>query len=68
LEDACLRPHENPRVVMTLSNEQVRKPINRQAIGRWKNYAPFMSETSLKNLEMANGSHDDSAVEAHRPA
>ena len=68
LEDACLRPHENPRVVMTLSNEQVRKPINRQAIGRWKNYAPFMSETALKNLEMANGSHDDSAVEAHHPA
>jgi hypothetical protein len=24
--------------VLTLSHEQVRKPINRSSIGRWKNY------------------------------
>ena len=37
--DACLRPHENKRVVHTLSHEQVRRPINRDGIGRWRKYA-----------------------------
>ncbi len=34
-EPACLSPHENPRMVFTLSHEQVRRPINREGIGRW---------------------------------
>jgi hypothetical protein len=34
-EDACARPHENPRLVFTLSHEQVRRPVNSQGIGRW---------------------------------
>jgi hypothetical protein len=34
-EPACLSPHENPRMVFTLSHEQVRRPINRDGIGRW---------------------------------
>jgi hypothetical protein len=34
-EDACVRPHENTRLVFTLSHEQVRRPVNRQGIGRW---------------------------------
>ncbi len=38
-DDACLRPEENRRVVHTLSHEQVRRPINREGLGRWKNYA-----------------------------
>jgi len=50
-EPACLRPEENSRVVMTLSNEQVRKPIHRQAIGRWKNYEPFMTDNIMRNFE-----------------
>ena len=37
-EDNCLHPEKNNRVVQTLSNEQVRKPINSEGIGRWKNY------------------------------
>jgi tetratricopeptide (TPR) repeat protein len=34
-EDACMRPHENARLVFTLSHEQVRQPVNRQGMGRW---------------------------------
>jgi hypothetical protein len=37
--EACLSPEGNPRVVITLSQEQVRRPVNTGAIGRWKNYA-----------------------------
>jgi len=37
-DDACLRFHETGRVVMTLSYDQVRKPMYRSAVGRWKRY------------------------------
>ena len=33
-----LKPEHNPRATVTLSALQVRKPINRSSIGRWKNY------------------------------
>ncbi len=36
---ACLHPEANNRIVHTLSHEQVRRPINRDGTGRWKNYA-----------------------------
>jgi len=35
---AMLAPERNERTVLTLSYEQVRRPINRGSIGRWKNY------------------------------
>lgn len=38
LEKACLEFHKSQRVVHTLSNQQVRKPLFRDGIGRWKNY------------------------------
>jgi len=34
-EPDCARPEENTRLVFTLSHEQVRRPVNRQGIGRW---------------------------------
>ncbi len=38
--DPCvLSPESNTRTVLTLSHEQVRRPINRSSIGRWRNYA-----------------------------
>ncbi len=37
-EPACARPHENTRLVFTLSHEQVRRPVNRQGIGRWQQH------------------------------
>jgi tetratricopeptide (TPR) repeat protein len=37
-DDRCLRFHETQRPVRTASMLQVRKPIYRSAIGRWKRY------------------------------
>jgi tetratricopeptide (TPR) repeat protein len=41
-EEACLRFYENDRAVRTPSAEQVRRPINRGGIGRWKPYEPWL--------------------------
>lgn len=37
-DPACLRFHETKRVVLTPSQDQVREPMNRAGIGRWKRY------------------------------
>jgi len=37
-EAGMLSPEKNTRTVLTLSHEQVRRPVNRTSIGRWKNY------------------------------
>jgi len=37
-DDRCLRYYESERTVMTLSYDQVNKPIYDSSIGRWKNY------------------------------
>jgi tetratricopeptide (TPR) repeat protein len=41
-EEACLHSHRNPRAVRTASSEQVRRPINREGIGRWRSYEPWL--------------------------
>ena len=41
-EASCLRFHENERAVRTASSEQVRRPLNRRGIGRWKNYEQWL--------------------------
>ena len=41
-EDACLRFHENDRAVRTASSEQVRRPINRDGMDRWREYAAWL--------------------------
>lgn len=43
----CLRFFESDRPVHTPSSEQVRQPINRAGIGKWRNYEPWLDE--LKN-------------------
>lgn len=47
-DDACLRYYEKGRVALTHSYEQVRQPIYKSAIGRWKRYekhlAPLLDE------------------------
>jgi tetratricopeptide (TPR) repeat protein len=37
-DDACLRPHEAKRAVVTASAQQVREPVYSSAVGRWKRY------------------------------
>ncbi len=39
MDARVLAPETGTRVAATLSHAQVRRPINRAAIGRWKNYA-----------------------------
>ena len=41
-DDACARFHESGRTVMTLSYEQVSRPIYRDALERWRNYEPHL--------------------------
>lgn len=41
-DDACLRFFENRRAVYTPSSEQVRSPINRDGMERWKRYEPYL--------------------------
>lgn len=44
-QEECLSPEGNTRVVITLSQEQVRRPINSDAVGRWKNYAEYFDDS-----------------------
>jgi tetratricopeptide (TPR) repeat protein len=53
-DDRCLRFHESERIVTTPSYDQVRQPIYRKSIGRWKNY-----EKHLEPLKDALGFKDD---------
>ena len=41
-ELACLAPHANERPVRTASSEQVRRPINAEAIDHWRHYAQWL--------------------------
>ena len=54
MQDSVLAPQSNTRTVLTLSHEQVRKPINKSSIGRWKNYE-FAFDDSWQALA---GAHD----------
>lgn len=37
-DDACLRFHETERAVTTASHSQVRQPVYRSSVGRWRRY------------------------------
>jgi hypothetical protein len=41
-DDRCLEPEKNPRRVKTESRWQVRQPIYRTAVERWRNYEPYL--------------------------
>jgi len=41
-DDACLRFYETERPVLTASMNQVRRPIYKSSIGRWKRYSPYL--------------------------
>ena len=41
-DPACLRFHENLRAVHTPSAQQVRRPINRDGLDRWRAYEPWL--------------------------
>ena len=41
-DDRCLRFYESRRIVHTSSYQQVRKPIYRSSLGRWRHYAAHL--------------------------
>jgi hypothetical protein len=41
-DERCLRFHESERVVTTPSYDQVRRPIYKKSIARWKNYEHYL--------------------------
>ena len=41
-DDRCLDFHKTNRPVLTASNWQIRQPIYRSSIGRWRNYSEFL--------------------------
>lgn len=41
-DPACLRPHKTARAVHTPSSGQVRQPINRDGLDRWRAYQPWL--------------------------
>jgi tetratricopeptide (TPR) repeat protein len=43
-EPGCLKFYENRRVVNTISSEQVRRPINSDAVDQWRNFEPWLGE------------------------
>jgi len=43
-EQACLDFHKTDRAVRTASSEQVRRPINRDGVGNWKPFEPWLGE------------------------
>ena len=52
-EESCVSFHKTERSVRTASSEQVRQPINKKGMGRWKPYASHLKpllETIDNNL------------------
>jgi tetratricopeptide (TPR) repeat protein len=43
-ETACLNFHQTRRSVRTPSSEQVRKPISREGLAQWRQYAPWLAQ------------------------
>lgn len=41
--DECLRFFENPRTVKTASMTQVRQPVYKSSVGRWRRYEAYLS-------------------------
>ncbi|OYV87984.1 MAG: hypothetical protein B7Z73_09340 [Planctomycetia bacterium 21-64-5] len=55
-EPACLHFHQTARPVRTASVTQVRRPLYRQSVGRWKAYQSYLS--SLFDRLSQSGEND----------
>lgn len=61
-DDRCLRFYETKRVVNTLSYDQVRRPIYKKSVARWRHY-----EAHLAPLIKALGIADDATSDNRLP-
>lgn len=57
-DEQCLRFHESSRRSTTLSYDQVRRPIYRSSLARWKRYEPYLGPLRTE-LERGGVSVDD---------
>jgi tetratricopeptide (TPR) repeat protein len=50
-DEACLRFHENERISGTASYQQVKKPIYKTSMGRWRHYEKYLAplQEALRN-------------------
>jgi tetratricopeptide (TPR) repeat protein len=48
-DEACLRPEQNERSVITPSVWQVRQPVYKSSMNRWKKYEPWLGELARLN-------------------
>jgi len=55
-DDRCLSFHETSRPIATPSNVQVRQPIYRSSVARWRRYEPFL-QPLLAELAPFHGSN-----------
>jgi Flp pilus assembly protein TadD len=62
-DDACLDFHKTQRPVATVSSAQVRQPIYRSSVGRWRPYEkllqPLIDELGLRESSMASSNAPD---------
>jgi tetratricopeptide (TPR) repeat protein len=42
-DDACLKPHKNKRSILTASKGQVRKPIYKTSVEKWRQYEKYLA-------------------------
>ncbi len=56
-DPACLRYYENRRFVRTASYDQVRRPIYRGSVGRWRRYAGYLAPLAAA-LDREGVAHD----------
>ena len=45
-EESCLNFHRSKRQVVTASYDQVREPLHKRSVARWKNYARHLEPVS----------------------
>ena len=43
-EENCLKFYESDRLIRTASITQVRQPIYKKSVARWKRYEPYIAE------------------------
>ena len=57
-EESCIEFYKTDRSVRTASSEQVRKPVNKAGMGRWKPYAKNL-KLLIDNLDSNLLKNDD---------
>jgi tetratricopeptide (TPR) repeat protein len=51
-DEACLKFYDNPRVVQTISSEQVRRPLYSDAVDQWRHFEPWLGPLQSELAEL----------------